>query len=480
MHRDHRNRRRLPRGRHPAIFPRNRHHDAADARRRERRHRPQHADRRPSGPDGEVALDIEIAGAIAPAAKIAVYFAPNSDAGFIQAVNAAVNDTTNKPSVISISWGGRKRSGRRSRAGVPPRAAGGRRAGHHGVRGIGRQRFGRRAAGRRRSCRLPASARTCSAAAAHNSTRCPGRASAARSRGTTEAAGGGAGGVASARCSTCRRGSGAETHARRWQQRTAREAGRAGCGGRRVAADGLRSVDRGHGHGDGRHERGRAAVSRVDCADQCGGECGGGRCDCRLDQSGALQESGCAARHHAGIERYVRGRAGLGCVYGPRQPERRAARRDPDAQAVELTAAGDVFPYGAGFRSAPFLTWEQHDGHRFRIFRRRVSAASRRPQLAWRAADHQPGRAEPRARPAVLRSGRVRQWSRRLGDRHDRGGRDHASHDPDRREAHRVHGDGRPPRDGRPEQFAAGGEALLRRVHGRRREGRNAARDVLL
>ncbi|HDR9042551.1 TPA: S8/S53 family peptidase [Burkholderia vietnamiensis] len=59
-----------------------------------------------SGPDGEVALDIEIAGAIAPAAKIAVYFAPNSDAGFIQAVNAAVTDKTNRPSVISISWGG--------------------------------------------------------------------------------------------------------------------------------------------------------------------------------------------------------------------------------------------------------------------------------------------------------------------------------------------------------------------------------------
>ncbi|KVD92384.1 peptidase S53 [Burkholderia stagnalis] len=59
-----------------------------------------------SGPDGEVALDIEIAGAIAPAATIAVYFAPNSDAGFIQAVNAAVNDTKHRPSVISISWGG--------------------------------------------------------------------------------------------------------------------------------------------------------------------------------------------------------------------------------------------------------------------------------------------------------------------------------------------------------------------------------------
>ncbi|MCA8427939.1 S53 family peptidase [Burkholderia seminalis] len=60
----------------------------------------------PNGPDGEVALDIEIAGAIAPAATLAIYFAPNSDAGFIQAVNAAVTDKTNQPSVISISWGG--------------------------------------------------------------------------------------------------------------------------------------------------------------------------------------------------------------------------------------------------------------------------------------------------------------------------------------------------------------------------------------
>ena len=60
----------------------------------------------PNGPDGEVTLDIEIAGAIAPAARIAVYFAPNSDAGFVDAVNRALHDSTNKPSVISISWGG--------------------------------------------------------------------------------------------------------------------------------------------------------------------------------------------------------------------------------------------------------------------------------------------------------------------------------------------------------------------------------------
>ncbi len=34
-----------------------------------------------SGPDGEVELDIEVAGAIAPAAQIATYFAPNTDQG---------------------------------------------------------------------------------------------------------------------------------------------------------------------------------------------------------------------------------------------------------------------------------------------------------------------------------------------------------------------------------------------------------------
>lgn len=59
-----------------------------------------------NGPDGEVTLDIEVVGSIAPGAKVAVYFTPNTDAGFIDAVSAAVHDTTNKPSVISISWGG--------------------------------------------------------------------------------------------------------------------------------------------------------------------------------------------------------------------------------------------------------------------------------------------------------------------------------------------------------------------------------------
>jgi kumamolisin len=55
--------------------------------------------------DGEVMLDIEVAAAIAPKALIAVYFAPNTDKGFLDAVTMAVHDPVNKPSVISISWG---------------------------------------------------------------------------------------------------------------------------------------------------------------------------------------------------------------------------------------------------------------------------------------------------------------------------------------------------------------------------------------
>jgi kumamolisin len=50
-------------------------------------------------------LDIEIVGAIASGAAIAVYFAPNTDQGFVDAVSTAVNDATHKPSVVSISWG---------------------------------------------------------------------------------------------------------------------------------------------------------------------------------------------------------------------------------------------------------------------------------------------------------------------------------------------------------------------------------------
>jgi len=59
----------------------------------------------PNSADGEVLLDIEVAGGIAPGAKIVVYFAPNTSQGFQDALTTALHDAANKPSVISISWG---------------------------------------------------------------------------------------------------------------------------------------------------------------------------------------------------------------------------------------------------------------------------------------------------------------------------------------------------------------------------------------
>jgi kumamolisin len=59
-----------------------------------------------SGPDTEVMLDIEVVGAIARQTNIAVYFSPNTDQGFADAILAAVHDTARHPHIISISWGG--------------------------------------------------------------------------------------------------------------------------------------------------------------------------------------------------------------------------------------------------------------------------------------------------------------------------------------------------------------------------------------
>lgn len=58
----------------------------------------------PNGADAEVLLDIEVAGAIAPAAAQLVYFAPNTDAGFLDAVTQAAHATPT-PTAMSISWG---------------------------------------------------------------------------------------------------------------------------------------------------------------------------------------------------------------------------------------------------------------------------------------------------------------------------------------------------------------------------------------
>ena len=58
----------------------------------------------PQGADGEVLLDIEVAGALAPKADILVYFAPNTDAGFLDAITTAAHAQPT-PTAMSISWG---------------------------------------------------------------------------------------------------------------------------------------------------------------------------------------------------------------------------------------------------------------------------------------------------------------------------------------------------------------------------------------
>ena len=63
----------------------------------------------PQGADGEVLLDIEVAGALAPGADQIVYFAPNTDQGFIDAVSTAVHASPT-PTAVSISWGGPENS----------------------------------------------------------------------------------------------------------------------------------------------------------------------------------------------------------------------------------------------------------------------------------------------------------------------------------------------------------------------------------
>ena len=57
-----------------------------------------------TGADVEVALDVDVIGAAAPGAAQVVYFAPNSDQGFVDAISAAASATP-APVAISISWG---------------------------------------------------------------------------------------------------------------------------------------------------------------------------------------------------------------------------------------------------------------------------------------------------------------------------------------------------------------------------------------
>jgi kumamolisin len=56
----------------------------------------------PNGADAEVMLDVEVIAAVAPGAKQRVYFAPNTDLGFLDAIKQACAECQ----YVSISWGG--------------------------------------------------------------------------------------------------------------------------------------------------------------------------------------------------------------------------------------------------------------------------------------------------------------------------------------------------------------------------------------
>jgi hypothetical protein len=50
-------------------------------------------------------LDIEVVAAVCPKSTIAVYFSNFTEKGWIDVIDAALNDTRNRPSVLSISYG---------------------------------------------------------------------------------------------------------------------------------------------------------------------------------------------------------------------------------------------------------------------------------------------------------------------------------------------------------------------------------------
>lgn len=66
---------------------------------------PAHSSNQNSRHDIETALDIQVAGALAPGARIVTYFSSNDEKGWVDVVSQVIDDRENRPSVLSISWG---------------------------------------------------------------------------------------------------------------------------------------------------------------------------------------------------------------------------------------------------------------------------------------------------------------------------------------------------------------------------------------
>jgi kumamolisin len=57
------------------------------------------------GAEGEVMLDVEVVAGVCPQATIPIYFAPFTEQGWVDVLDAAIHDDANAPTVLSISWG---------------------------------------------------------------------------------------------------------------------------------------------------------------------------------------------------------------------------------------------------------------------------------------------------------------------------------------------------------------------------------------
>jgi kumamolisin len=57
------------------------------------------------GAIGEVMLDVEVVAGVCPGAAIALYFSNFTEKGWVDVIDAALNDRTNNPCVLSISYG---------------------------------------------------------------------------------------------------------------------------------------------------------------------------------------------------------------------------------------------------------------------------------------------------------------------------------------------------------------------------------------
>ncbi|GAA1949284.1 S53 family peptidase [Kitasatospora viridis] len=59
----------------------------------------------PNDSTAEIMLDLQVVGALAPGARIVVYFTEFTEQGWVDAINAIVTDTANRPDIVSCSYG---------------------------------------------------------------------------------------------------------------------------------------------------------------------------------------------------------------------------------------------------------------------------------------------------------------------------------------------------------------------------------------